>query len=332
MHESAPVQVAIYLCRHSVVSSVMAAMDAMRLANRLAGRSVFALKRFSVDGNTVLGVDAALPVDGDLSVLDGADLVILPAIGAQVDVVIGENRALIERMAGLPMRSTQPVQLASLCSGAFLLAASGVVDGRRATTHWSLDAAFRQRFPKVRLNIDAAMTHDGPVLCSGGAQAGLDLCLYLVELHGGRELARRTAEALVYELDRGPQSQYRLLVPANQHDDSVVWALQQWINVHYAENLSLQCLADQAHITERTLLRRFKAATGLTPNDYVQRVRLEAAKARLELAGSSIDEIVAAVGYEDRATFSRLFKRLTGQTPAGYRERRRAARKEVVRL
>jgi transcriptional regulator GlxA family with amidase domain len=312
-------RVALIVCPHSVCSSLSMADDAFRLAERLAGGGLFEVSRVSVDGRAVdLGM-LQIRVDGDLSLAESADLVLIPASGSNVKAALAGNRALIDWLARRP--ATQ--RLASLCSGAFLLAEAGQLDGRRATTHWALEDAFRQRFPAVELCIERLLTEDGARFCSGGAQAGLDLCLHLVARLGGEALAQRLASTLVVERERGTQSRFVPLLPDAPSQHTPMSTLLAWLRIHHAEAIDLQRLAEQAHCSPRTLLRRFRQATGLTPNDYLQRLRIGAAQSALRNPSRSLEQVALQVGYADRATFAKRFKQLCGETPGAFRQRLR---------
>jgi len=312
-------KVALYVCPQSVCSSLSMAMDAFALANQLAGQPLFQVQRFSLDGRSVELGFVSVRVDGDLRLAEQADLLLLPATGSAIDTTLTANAELLPWLAQRPPRQ----QLASLCSSAFLLGAAGLLDGHRATTHWALAKAFRQRFPRVRLEIDELLTHDGQLLCSGGAQAGLDLCLYLIGWHAGDGLAQRVAAALVVETQRGRQSRFAPLLPEPPPGDSLIGPLLTWLARHYAEPIDLSRLAEQAHCSPRTLLRRFKASTGLTPMDYLQRLRISAAQTALRNSARSLEQVAAQVGYADRPAFAKLFKQLCGETPGAFRRRLR---------
>lgn len=316
------IRVALFVCPQTVCSSLATADDAFRLANQLAGEPLFQVQRFSCDGRAVDIGMAEVRVDGNLALAEAADLVLLTATGPGVDKTLSANQALLPWLAARP--DTQ--QLASLCSSAFLLAASGRLDGRRATTHWALAPAFRKRYPQVRLDADALITEDGNLFCSGGAQAGLDLCLYLIGWHGGDWLAQRVAGAMVFDMQRGRQSRFAPLLPASGGDDPQIGPLLLWLQRNMAEPLDLEALAARAHCSSRTLLRRFKAATGLTPNAYLQRLRISAAQTALRNPARSLEQVAAQVGYADRATFAKLFKQLAGETPGAFRRRLREDR------
>lgn len=312
------IRIALLVCPQTVCSSLAMADDAFRLANTLAGEALFEVLRVSRDGQPVdLGM-ASIRVDGDLALAAEAQLVMLPATGSAVERSIKGNPDLLHWLARRP--ATQ--QVASLCSSAFLLGAAGLLDGRRATTHWALAGAFRQRFPQVRLQPDELLTEDGNLFCSGGAQAGLDLCLHLIAWHGGDWLAQRVAGALVFDRERGRQSRFTPLLP-DVPGDAQLGPLLAWMQRHHAEPIDLKGLAERAHCSTRTLLRRFRTATGLTPNDYVQRLRIAAAQSALRNPSRSLEQVAQQVGYSDRATFAKLFKQLCGEAPGAFRRRLR---------
>ncbi|HSW05417.1 GlxA family transcriptional regulator [Aquabacterium sp.] len=334
------ITIALLLCPSTVPSSLAMALDVFQLANQVAsqapgGAPLFRLQRISIDARPIDSPLGRLNVDGGLDGAARADLLLVPAVGHQLDAVIADNRQLIDWLRLRRGRRTNaagaasstraaPPRFASLCSGAFVLAAAGLLDGRRATTHWTLEALFRRRFPQVRLAIDALLTQDGDVCCSGGAYAGLDLCLHLVRLCGGEGLARQVANLLVIDDLRTTQLRYAPRVPAGGHGDGAIQRLQRWLDGHYADSVTLEQLAERTHCSPRTLLRRFKAATGLTPIDYLQRVRVTAAEAQLGDGRQTVETVAWAVGYEDRAAFAKIFKRLTGESPAAYGRRARA--------
>ena len=310
-------RIALYVCPQTVCSSLSMAMDAFQLANQLAGERLFHLQRFSLDGQAVDLQFARISVDGDLSLAEGADLVMLPATGSAIDRTLESNAALLPWLA----RQAHQQHLASLCSSAFLLAASGALDGRAATTHWTLATAFGQRFPAVNLQIDQLLTHDGRLFCSGGAQAGLDLCLYLIERHAGAALARRAAATLVFEHGRGRQRRFTPLLPDPLPAGSPLEPLLAWLEDNYAQPFDLSSLAQRVHCSTRTLLRRFREQVGMSPNDYVQRLRIASAQEALGDPGRSLERIASDVGYADRASFARLFKQVCGETPGAFRQR-----------
>lgn len=307
-------RIALYVCPQTVCSSLSMAQDAFSLANRLAGTACFLVQRFSLDGEPVQLEFAQVQVDGGLPLAEQADLLIVPATGSAISRTLENNARLLPWLA---QRGEQ--QVASLCSSAFLLAAAGLLDGRQATTHWALAEAFARHYPQVNLRSDLLLTEDGPRFCSGGAQAGLDLCLHLIALHAGEWLAQQVASAMVIERQRGTQTRFAPLLPAT--DDSTLQPVLTWLREHHAEAIDLNRLAQQAHCSPRTLLRRFKHTTGLTPGDYLQRLRISLAQQALASSSQSLEQIASQIGFADRATFAKRFKQLCGETPGAFRKR-----------
>jgi transcriptional regulator GlxA family with amidase domain len=312
--------IVFYVCPQTVCSSLSVACDAFALANQLAEQPLFSLQRCSLDARPVDLGFARIQVDGGLELASSADLLIIPATGSAIDTSLCANAALITWLAQRPASQ----QIASLCSSAFLIAAAGLLDGHRATTHWALARQFRQRFPQVNLEIAELLCHDGNLLSSGGAHAGLDLCLYLITWHAGTGLAQQVANALVFDTQRGQQSRFAPLLPSIDPGDSQLRPLLQWMQQHHAEPIDLNRLAAQAKCSSRTLLRRFKASTGLTPNDYLQRLRISAAQTALRNPARSLEQVAEQIGYADRATFAKRFKQLCGEAPGAFRRRMRA--------
>ncbi|MFV9653317.1 GlxA family transcriptional regulator [Pseudomonas sp. NY15366] len=309
-------RIALYVCPQTVCSSLSMAQDAFSLANRLAGTACFRLERFSLDGQPVQLEFAQIRVDGGLQLAEQADLLIVPATGSAISKTLESNAELLPWLA---RRDRQ--QVASLCSSAFLLAAAGLLDGRQATTHWALAEAFSRHFPQVKLRSDLLLTEDGPLFCSGGAQAGLDLCLHLIARHAGEWLAQQVASTMVIERQRGTQTRFAPLLPSSE--DKTLAPLLAWLREHHAEAIDLNRLAQQAHCSARTLLRRFKQATGLTPGDYLQRLRVSVAQQALADSTQSLEQIASEVGFADRATFAKRFKQLCAETPGSFRKRMR---------
>ncbi len=250
-----------------------------------------------------------------------SDLVIIPTIGAPIGRVLHGNRELIEWLAAFAHASPGQVRVASNCTGAFLLAEAGVLDGRQATTHWGYSSQFRQRYPRVDLHPDKLVTVDGAVACAGGGMAWWDLGVYLVERFVGARVARELARAFVIDAGRTSQAPYGVLQTKRYHSDKTILRLQDWLEQTFREPMSLRELAYQAGLTERSLLRRFKQATGDSPTTYLQLLRVEEARRRLASSQANLETITREVGYEDVSSFSRLFRKHTGLSPGAYRAR-----------
>ena len=216
-------------------------------------------------------------------------------------------------------------RVASVCSGAFILAEAGLLDGRRATTHWSRSQQFAKRYPKVRLEPDRIFVRDGSVWSSAGITAGIDLALALIADDLGEDVARRTAQQLVvYRRRPGGQSQFSALLEMEQPDGRF-GPLLGWARERLGEQLTVERLADRAGMSPRNFARRFAEETGVTPARAMERLRVEAARERVEGGSASIDAIAAQTGFVDPERMRRAFLRAFGQPPQALRRAARGA-------
>ncbi|WP_459955709.1 GlxA family transcriptional regulator [Nocardia sp. IFM 10818] len=220
----------------------------------------------------------------------------------------------------------------STCTGSIVLAEAGLLDGRDAASHWSAAALFRDRYDTVRFHPDRILCdsgHEGRLLTTGGASAWHDLALYLIGRFCGPSAAVHTAKIFLIGDREDGQLPYAAMTRPRQHQDAVIEQCQIWIADNYAEPSPVTRMVEKSGLTERTFKRRFRIATGYTPVDYVQALRVEHAKQLLETTGKSVDAIASAVGYHDPAFFRRLFKRLTGIAPTRYRQRYQGIRRSA---
>ncbi len=228
-------------------------------------------------------------------------------------------------LSWLAETSAEARRTASVCTGAFLLAGAGLLAGRRATTHWAYASALQQRYPEVRVEADPIFVKDGPVWTSAGVTAGMDLALALVEEDHDRELALAIARHLVLFLRRpGNQSQFSATLLAQQPASAPLREIQRLIVEDVAGEHSVEALAARAHMSPRHLARTFRAQTGVTPARYVEQVRLEAARRRLEETGEPIAAIAHSCGFGTAETMRRVFLRALEVGPAEYRRRFRS--------
>ena len=250
----------------------------------------------------------------------GLDLETIVANGYDVDAAVARNARVIP---WLQRQAAQGAEIAGVCSGVALLAAAGLLDGRRATTHWALAEQFRRRFPAVDWQPEYIVTEAPGVYCGGGVNAASDLSLYLVEKFCGREVATQCAKAMLIELPRLWQVAFAHLdVGRGQHEDEAILRAQEWLHEHYdRREVRLEALASRVGMSPRNFIRRFKDATGRTPLAYLQSLRIATAKRLLENGRGTIQEVSAAVGYDDLMFFRSLFRRHTGLSPTGYRQR-----------
>lgn len=244
------------------------------------------------------------------------DVILVPSFSNCVDEGLEANRAFIP---WLRERYQNGHILASWCSGTFMLAAAGVLDGKAATTHWALARKFSDQFPQVDLQPDRLVIDEGDVITCGGATSFLNLVIYLIERFHSYELAVACAKMFLIDMDRRTQLPYTGLTQLHGHADGIIGEIQLYIETNLTEDFSLQRLADRAKLSSKTFMRRFKEATGLPPTTYVQRVRIEAAKQALEQGDATVEDITCQVGYSDIRSFRRLFRRYAGLTPKDYR-------------
>jgi transcriptional regulator GlxA family with amidase domain len=252
----------------------------------------------------------------------------LPPVGAPLDTLMIAGGQGVEAAAADPVlvdwvrqRAGQARRIASVCTGAFLLAACGLLDGRRAATHWSVCSELARRFPAVRVEPDPIFVCDGPVWTSAGVTAGIDLALALLEQDLGRSVALAVARYLVVFLKRpGGQAQFSTALSLQAAEDKF-GALHAWINAHLADALSLPMLAAQAGMSERSFSRHYAEATGLTPGRAVERLRVEAARQLLSESRLPVKRISQRCGFGSEETMRRSFLRLLAATPQDYRAR-----------
>jgi len=263
-----------------------------------------------------------IPVDPDFCVEDDpqAEIVIVPELWlAPDDAMEGRYLDIVE---WIRRRHRGGSNIYSACSGAVLLAATGLLNGCEATSHWAYQDLFRNRFPEVEFRPDPNLVFADPtgrVVTAGGTTSWHDLAIHIISRHCGPGEALRIAKIYLLKLHSEGQLPYASLVRRQPHADSVVRHVEDWLSRRYREPHAVSLAVEAANIPERSLKRRFKTATGSTLIAYVQNLRIEEAKRQLELGEQSSDDIAASVGYENFAFFRRLFKRTTGLSPAEYR-------------
>lgn len=212
--------------------------------------------------------------------------------------------------------------LAAYCSGTLILAATGLLDGREATTVWWLNEMFQRHFAKVNLRMDKLVVSDGHLHTAGATTSNMSLALHLVHILVGEQLASQMAKILLIDPNRQSQQPFMTMdLMTSSHKDEVIWNVQQWMQHHLTEPLLLDDIADKFALGKRTLIRRFKKALNETPASYVQRLRVDEAKRLLETTSLGLEEVVTRVGYEDVSSFRKLFIQLTSLTPRAYRQR-----------
>lgn len=254
-----------------------------------------------------------------LDVLGDADTVLVPGIA---DPLADRGEGLLEHLRTAHSRGARMV---SLCGGAFILAAAGVLDGRRATTHWMLAPEFRARYPHVYLDVDKLYVDDPPVHTSGGIFAATDLALHLVALDRGQAVANDLSRILVSAPHRSGGQQQFIKEAMRAEAPSSLQSLQQWLREHLDDPLTLESVARREHMSERTLVRRFHAETGMSLLEWINRERVNRSKVLLETTDFAVSEIAAMVGFGSNETLRRNFDKWVGTTASAYRRSFREA-------
>lgn len=260
----------------------------------------------------------AVRTDALLKDIKKTDLIIIPAISGQLERAIDINRDFIPWII---KHYNNGSEVASLCIGSFLLASTGLLDGKECSSHWQTANEFRQMFPDVTLVDGRIVTEQQGLYSSGGATSYWSLLLHLVEKHAGRDIAIVASKVFALEIDRKSQSPFIMFNGQKNHDDEPIRKAQEFIEQNITEKISIDELADKFAIGRRHFDRRFKKATNNTAGEYIQRVKIEAAKKQLESSNKNINEIMYEVGYNDAKTFRNLFKKLTGLSPVEYRNK-----------
>jgi transcriptional regulator GlxA family with amidase domain len=294
-------------------------IEVFSTANRELGHDAYALELVAAEGPTVRATNGlTLTIDHRIGAVRGMLDTVLVA-GGDGTIHAMQDAALID---GIRRLATKASRVASVCSGAFLLAEAGLLDGRRATTHWSVCDLLARRYPTITVEPDPIFVRDGDVYTSAGVTAGMDLALALVEDDHGRDLALRVARRLVLFLRRpGNQSQFSAQLAAQvAHRDSLR-DVQQWIADHPDADLSVAAMAARAGMSERNFARCFKDEIGVTPGRYVEVARVEVARRLLEETDDSIARIAVRCGFGTAETMRRVFLRNVHTGPTEYRRR-----------
>jgi transcriptional regulator GlxA family with amidase domain len=329
MSDDAAIQVAIVAVPETAGSALYGMVDVLLAAGNIwqtlvradSQQSLFTVKIVSVDGKP-FQCGNGIPVSPDcaMAASDKNAIIILP------ELWLGPDEHLHGRypdlMDWLREQYRQGATLYSACSGAIMLAETGLLDGCEATSHWGYQDLFSAQYPAVRFRPEPNLVFadaEGRIVTAGGTTSWHDLAIHIISRHGSPGEALRIAKVYLLKWHGEGQLPYETLNRGSLHADSVVRSCEAWLSENYIRDDTIRQVVNLSKLAERTLKRRFKAATGMTLIDYVQNLRIEEAKRLLESGAVAIDEISVAVGYEDASFFRRLFKRRTGMTPSHYR-------------
>jgi transcriptional regulator GlxA family with amidase domain len=304
----------------SILSSIIGPYKAFRSANdyliKIGRGAAFDIHLVGLGGDTTLygGLFSVHP-DKMISDIKKTGLIIIPAV---------HSSSLQPNQEFIPWIIDQykcGAELASLCVGAFLLASTGLLKGKNCTTHWMAADAFRQMFPDVHLIPEKIITDEYGIYTSGGAYSFMNLVLHIVEKYSGRDVAIFLSKLMEVEIERDNQSKFSIFTGQKGHEDEPIKKAQQYIESNVGQKISVDQLAGLFLISRRNFERRFKKATANTPVEYLQRVKVEAAKKSLESGRENINEVMYAVGYSDGKAFRTVFKKITGLSPLDYRKK-----------
>lgn len=289
------------------------------MAAEMGGDPVFDVHLVGLEKETrqTTGLFAVSP-DCLIDDVEKTDLIIIPAIHDDPEMALERNKAFVPWIV---RHYKAGAEVASFCVAAFFLAETGLLNGKQCATHWMHANDFRNRYPEIELVDQKIMTEEEGIYTSGGAYAFLNLVLHLIEKHAGRQVAILASKAFSIDIDRDSQSAFIIFEGQKDHEDTKVIEAQKFIEDHFEETIRVDDLAERLALSRRTLERRFKKATTNTVTEYIQRVKVEAAKKSLETTRKNINEVMYDVGYNDTKSFRNLFRRITGLTPVEYRDK-----------
>lgn len=325
--------VRIWAIEHALASGIAAPIDIFMAANRIAvesgsgnGRTPSIEWRVeSIDGKPVRTASGqVIAVDGRINGKSAADAIwVTGPFVSDIGLFMSRPTVLSPLLDALRRQHERGTLIATYCTGAFLLAEAGLLNGRVATTHWSKAKSFSSRYPDVELRASEVLTEQDNVLCSGAVTSYQNLALRLVEKLANARAAAATAKVMLIDANRGSQDSFIDFsrIDRLEHDDQLVARAQRWMEKHIHEPFNLASLSRHLAVSERTINRRFKLAVGEPPLKYLQTLRIEVAKRLLESKRLSIDAVSERVGYIDISSFRQLFKRVTGVSPGDYRRR-----------
>lgn len=246
------------------------------------------------------------------------DLLVIPALFGDLELAISKNQELIP---WIKQQYETGAEIASLCVGAFLLASTDLLNGKKCSTHWGFHNQFSSLFPEVELVAGGIITEEGRIYSSGGANSYWNLLLHLIEKYTDRPTAILASKYFAVDIDRDSQTAYSMFQGQKNHADPEVKKSQEFIEANVSEKISVDTLADMVSVGRRSFERRFKLATNNTVLEYIQRIKVESAKRSLENSRKNINEVMFDVGYTDTKAFRSIFKKVTGLTPVAYRNK-----------
>lgn len=319
----AALKIGIFVYEQCTASMVLGVMDILSVANIQSGgnerKNIFDIEIISETGKKITCFNQfSIEPKRSIRAKNHYDLIYIPGFVGDVEEILQKEK---KSVAWLRQQFQQGTRLAAACNGNFLLAETGLLAKRKATTHWGLMDKFRERYNNILVQPERIIVDEGDIISAAGVTAYVNLALFLVERHGSKELALICSKIFLVDSGRKIQSPYEMYQFQKKHGDTEIEKTQNWLEKNFAQPVTLEQLASVSNLGKKTLLRRFKQATGDTPLSYLKRVRLENAKRLLESKKLSFNEITWKVGYNDVSSFHKLFKTETGLSPNNYRSK-----------
>ncbi|MEZ0540838.1 GlxA family transcriptional regulator [Fibrella arboris] len=315
--------ISLLVYEDAVLASISGVIDLLVATNGYAQQigqpAPFRLELVSEQQKHIqLNVPAQFICTKTLAEITHTDLIIVPAFYVEPDEALTKNKILIDWIAA---QYEQGTEVASLCLGSYFLAEAGILSGRSCTSHWKAFDDLQRRYPDVQVLTDSVMTDKEGIYTSGGALLSWNLILYLIEKFCGRDLCIGISRMFNIDLARASQSYFAVFQGQRQHEDQDILKAQTFIETNFHLPISVERIASEANMSKRNFIRRFKSATQNTPQEYLQRVKIESAKKALEKDRDDVSSIMYDVGYNDVKTFRKVFKQITGLTPQDYRRK-----------
>jgi transcriptional regulator GlxA family with amidase domain len=316
-------RVALLIHENIYSSSIASVIDLFQGANLCLERTgrprAFMLELVSEkERNIQLDVPARFICYRTIDQVTQTDLIIVPGFSGDSRAIINRSKAAIDWIKEMNRSGTE---IASMCVGSFFLAEAGLLNGKMATSHWAASDEMQLRYPLINVKSDRIITDQDGIYTGGGGFASLKLILYLIEKFCGRETVLWVSKWLSIDMSPSSQAHFAVFTGQHQHDDGEILKSQAYIEQNYSANISIDQVSALSNTGKRNFIRRFKAATNNTPIEYLQRVRVEAAKKALEDKTLQLNEVMNVTGYEDIKTFRLVFKKMTGLSPRDYRKK-----------
>ena len=311
---------------HLILDTIVGTLNLLKMANSYAKRigkyredlfdiDLVSLSKEPITCHKFFQVSPTKTIDE----VDDTNLIIITSIVGNMEKKLAKNEAIIDWIK--TKRIANDAEVVSLCRSAFILAETGLLNGKACTTHWAVQEEFEKKYSKIKLLSDKVISEDNGIYSSGGAYSFLNMIVYLIEKYYGRETAIWCSKMAEIEFDRINQNQFVIFSGQKDHNDEAIKEIQLFIEENFEEKLSVEGLAKRFAISNRNFIRRFKKATQNTPFEYIQRVKVEVAKKSFESSPLNINQVMYNVGYNDEKAFRKTFKKYTGLSPLEYRRK-----------